>query len=72
MTMLSTADHRQLDELGYLVLPDFVPGAMLEEMRERVEMLWSRKETMPATSFVSSRARVGWPISSTKGTSSRG
>jgi len=39
--MLGTADHRQLNELGYLVLPDFVPAAMLDEMRERVEALWA-------------------------------
>jgi len=41
MMMLGAADHRQLDELGYLVLPDFVPPAMLDEMRERVEALWA-------------------------------
>ena len=39
--MLGAADHRQLNELGYLVLPDFVPAAMLDEMRERVEALWA-------------------------------
>ena len=43
MTMLSTTDRRQLDELGYLVLPDFVPAPMLEAMRERVEALWSEE-----------------------------
>lgn len=41
--MLSDADRRQLDELGYLVLPDFVPPAMLDEMRERVEALWAEE-----------------------------
>ena len=41
MTTLDAADRRQLDELGYLVLPDFVPPPMLEEMRERVEALWA-------------------------------
>src|SRR5687768_18392283 len=43
MTMLSTTDRRQLDELGYLVLPDFVTEPMLEAMRERVEALWSEE-----------------------------
>jgi hypothetical protein len=41
MTTLNIAECAQLDELGYLVLPDFVPGAMLEEMRDRVEALWA-------------------------------
>jgi ectoine hydroxylase-related dioxygenase (phytanoyl-CoA dioxygenase family) len=43
MTMVSAADRRQMDELGYLVLPDFVPAPMLEEMRERVEALWAEE-----------------------------
>jgi ectoine hydroxylase-related dioxygenase (phytanoyl-CoA dioxygenase family) len=41
--MLSAADRRRLDELGYLVLPDFVPATMLEAMRERVEALWAEE-----------------------------
>jgi hypothetical protein len=41
--MLTAADRRQLDDLGYLVLPDFVPATMLEEMRERVEALWAEE-----------------------------
>jgi ectoine hydroxylase-related dioxygenase (phytanoyl-CoA dioxygenase family) len=43
MTLLSTADRQQLDELGYLVLPDFVPAPMLEAMRDRVETLWAEE-----------------------------
>ena len=43
MTMLGAADRRQLDEMGYLVLPDFVPAPMLEEMLERVETLWAEE-----------------------------
>src|SRR6476659_425822 len=39
--MLTTADRQQLDALGYLVLPDFVPPVMLDEMRERAEALWA-------------------------------
>jgi len=41
--MLSAPDRRQLAELGYLLLPDFVPATMLEEMRERVEALWAEE-----------------------------
>jgi hypothetical protein len=41
--MLTPADRLQLDELGYLVLPDFVPPTMLEEMRTRVEGLWAEE-----------------------------
>ena len=41
--MLTDADRRQLDELGYLVLPDFVPPAMLDAMRDRVEALWAEE-----------------------------
>lgn len=41
--MLSPADKRQLDELGYLVLPGFVPPAMLESLRERCEALWAEE-----------------------------
>ena len=41
--MLDATNRRQLDELGYLVLPDFVPPTMLEAMRERVEALWAEE-----------------------------
>jgi ectoine hydroxylase-related dioxygenase (phytanoyl-CoA dioxygenase family) len=41
--MLTQAEKRQLDELGYLVLPDFVPKPMLEALRERVETLWAEE-----------------------------
>jgi hypothetical protein len=51
MTILSTADRRQLDDLGYLVLPDFVPATMLEEMRERVEALWAEEGDDAGTEF---------------------
>jgi ectoine hydroxylase-related dioxygenase (phytanoyl-CoA dioxygenase family) len=49
--MLSAADRRQLDELGYLVLSDFVPATMLEEMRERVEALWAEEGDDAGTEF---------------------
>jgi hypothetical protein len=51
MTILSAADRRQLDDLGYLVLPDFVPATMLEEMRERVEALWAEEGDDAGTEF---------------------
>ena len=34
--MLVQSQKRQLDELGYLVLPAFVPSPLLAEIRERV------------------------------------
>jgi len=51
MTILSAADRQQLDELGYLVLSDFVPATMLEEMRERVETLWAAEGDDAGTEF---------------------
>ena len=38
--MLVQDQKRQLDELGYLVLPDVVPTPLLTVLRERVEALW--------------------------------
>jgi hypothetical protein len=37
--MLAQSEKKQLDELGYLVLPGFVPPPMLAELRDRVEAL---------------------------------
>ena len=39
--MLTPSEKRQLDDLGYLVLPDFVPPPLLDELRDRVEALWA-------------------------------
>ena len=39
--MLTHSEKQQLDELGYLVLPGFVPPPMLDELRDRVEALWA-------------------------------
>ncbi len=39
--MLAQSDKQQLDELGYLVLPGFVPPPTLEALRDRVESLWA-------------------------------
>jgi hypothetical protein len=41
--MLGQAERRQLDELGYLVLPGFIAPPMLAELRERVEALWAEE-----------------------------
>jgi ectoine hydroxylase-related dioxygenase (phytanoyl-CoA dioxygenase family) len=41
--MLGEAEKRQLDELGYLVLPGFIASPMLAELRERVEALWAEE-----------------------------
>ena len=38
--MLTQSQRRQLDELGYLVLPELVSPSLLAALRERVEMLW--------------------------------
>jgi hypothetical protein len=41
--MLEPSQGRQLDELGYLVLPGFMPPSMLAELRDRVETLWAQE-----------------------------
>ncbi|HET8831325.1 MAG TPA: phytanoyl-CoA dioxygenase family protein [Casimicrobiaceae bacterium] len=41
--MLEPLQKQQLDELGYLVLPDFIPPEMLDALRERVETLWTQE-----------------------------
>ena len=38
--MLVQSQKRQLDDLGYLVLPGFVPPPLLAKLLERVETLW--------------------------------
>ena len=50
--VLLDGDGRQLDELGYLVLPNFVPAPMLEEMRERVEALWAAEGDHAGSEFL--------------------
>ena len=49
--MLTAAERRQLDELGYLVLPDFVPPALLDELRTRVETLWAEEGDEAGSEF---------------------
>jgi ectoine hydroxylase-related dioxygenase (phytanoyl-CoA dioxygenase family) len=49
--MLSEADKRQLDELGYLVLPDLVPPPVLEALRQRVEALYEAEGENAGSEF---------------------
>jgi len=41
--MLPPSERQQLDELGYLILPDFVPQPVLDTLRNRVETLWAEE-----------------------------
>ena len=50
-SMLEERETRQLDELGYLVLPGFVPPAMLAELRDRVETLWAQEGSEAGSEF---------------------
>lgn len=49
--MLEQTERRQLDELGYLVLPGFVPPRMLAELRDRVEALWEQEGSEAGSEF---------------------
>jgi len=49
--MLVQSQKQQLDELGYLVLPGFVPPELLTELRERVESLWEREGDNAGSEF---------------------
>ena len=69
--MLVQSQKRQLDELGYLVLPGFVPPPLLTELRERVETLWELEGDEPGPSSGLSRAPAAWRIWSTRVRSSR-
>ena len=40
---ISQTQRQQLDEVGYLVMPDFMDAAMLAEMRARVEALYAEE-----------------------------
>src|SRR4051812_20817306 len=41
VAMLLQSQKRQLDDLGYVVLPGFMPPPLLAALRERVETLWA-------------------------------
>jgi hypothetical protein len=49
--MLEPREKRQLDELGYLVLPGFMPLPMLAELRDRVETLWAQEGDEAGSEF---------------------
>ena len=49
--MLAPSEKKQLDELGYLVLPGFVPPPMLAELRDRVEALWEQEGSEAGSEF---------------------
>src|SRR4051794_30188417 len=49
--MLAQSEMRQLDELGYLVLPGFVARPMLDELRDRVEALWAQEADEAGSEF---------------------
>ncbi|MEP7063293.1 MAG: phytanoyl-CoA dioxygenase family protein [Betaproteobacteria bacterium] len=49
--MLGQSGKRQLDELGYLVLPGFVPPQMVAELRDRVETLWAQEGSEAGSEF---------------------
>jgi hypothetical protein len=49
--MLAQHQKRQLDELGYLVLPGFIPFALLAQLRERVEALWEQEGDQAGSEF---------------------
>ena len=49
--MLEASEKRQLDELGYLVLPGFVPPPMLTELRDRVEAPWAQEGAEAGSEF---------------------
>lgn len=49
--MLLQNQKRQLDELGYLVLPGFIAPPLLAELRERVETLWDQEGDQAGSEF---------------------
>jgi len=49
--VLAPSQKRQLDDLGYLVLPGFVPLPLLAELQERVEALWEREGDAAGSEF---------------------
>jgi len=49
--MLPPSERQQLDELGYLILPDFVPQPVLDTLRNRVETLWAEEGDAAGSEF---------------------
>ncbi|MEO7760561.1 MAG: phytanoyl-CoA dioxygenase family protein [Casimicrobiaceae bacterium] len=50
--MLSETDKRQLDGLGYLVLPDLVAPPLVAKLRARVEALWQAEGDDAGSEFL--------------------
>lgn len=51
MTTVTPAQRRQLDELGYAVLPGYMSGALLREARARVEELFDEEGAAAGSEF---------------------
>ncbi len=49
--MLSESEKRQLDECGYLALPDLMGRDLLEEVRQRVEELFAEEGAQAGAEF---------------------
>src|SRR4051794_12922966 len=49
--MLVQSQKQQLDQLGYVVLPGFVPPALLAELRARLEALWEQEGERAGSEF---------------------
>jgi ectoine hydroxylase-related dioxygenase (phytanoyl-CoA dioxygenase family) len=49
--MLTQSEKQHLDELGYLVLDDFVAPPLLDEIRNRVETLWAEEGDEAGSEF---------------------
>jgi hypothetical protein len=49
--MLANSEKQQLDELGYLVLPNFVAQPLLDDLRSRVEALWAEEGDESGSEF---------------------
>jgi ectoine hydroxylase-related dioxygenase (phytanoyl-CoA dioxygenase family) len=49
--MLDSSRKRQLDELGYLVLPGLMSPELLARLRDRVEALWAQEGSEAGSEF---------------------
>ena len=49
--MLAQSEKQHLDELGYLVLPNFLAPSLLDELRDRVETLWAEEGDEAGSEF---------------------
>ena len=49
--MMTEREKQQLDDLGYLALPNFLPPPLLDELRNRVETLWADEGEQAGSEF---------------------